>query len=65
MRILGIDPGFAIVGYGFLEYDNVSFKTIGYGAVTTKAGELYEDRLDAIYHDLDFLIKNINQQLWR
>ncbi len=35
MRILGIDPGYAIVGYGVLDYDNNKFKTIEYGAITT------------------------------
>ena len=38
MIILGIDPGYAIIGYGVLEYSNNHFKVLGYGAITTKAG---------------------------
>ena len=38
MRILGIDPGYAIVGYGIIDFNKNKFQTVGYGAVTTKAG---------------------------
>ena len=31
MRILGIDPGYAIVGVGVIEYNGHSFKTLEYG----------------------------------
>lgn len=37
MIILGIDPGFAIVGYGVLEYKNNRFTLISYGVFTTKS----------------------------
>ena len=52
MRILGIDPGYAIIGYGVVEYDGMRFKTVGYGAVTTDAGTPFADRLDSIYRDM-------------
>ena len=45
MIILGIDPGFAITGYGILEYVGNRFKVIDYGVVSTKAGELFSSRL--------------------
>ncbi|MGL5972759.1 MAG: crossover junction endodeoxyribonuclease RuvC [Oscillospiraceae bacterium] len=57
MRILGIDPGFAIVGYGICDYDNVNFKVISYGAITTDSSLKFVDRLEIIYNDLDYLIK--------
>ena len=37
MRILGIDPGYAIVGYGVLDYEKNKFHTVAYGAITTEA----------------------------
>lgn len=37
MIILGIDPGYAIVGYGVVRYDNRTFTPVAYGAVTTEA----------------------------
>ena len=38
MLILGIDPGYAIVGYGVLDYKNNHFTVVDYGAITTDAG---------------------------
>ncbi len=49
MRVLGIDPGYAIVGYGVVEYLNNRFKPIEFGAVTTKAGVEFPTRLKTIY----------------
>ena len=37
MIILGIDPGFAIVGWGVIEYSGSRFKVLGYGSVETPA----------------------------
>lgn len=62
MIILGIDPGYAIVGYGIVEYKNNSFKTINYGAVTTPAGTPFVNRLDKIYNDISNIIKRFNPQ---
>ncbi len=56
LRVLGIDPGYAIVGYGIVDYDNFKFNTVGYGAVTTDAHTPFEDRLNDIYNDLNFII---------
>ena len=36
MRVLGIDPGYAIVGWGVVEYISNRFAPIGYGAVITE-----------------------------
>ena len=52
MRILGIDPGYAIVGYGVVDYNKCRFQTVGFGAITTKAKTLFEDRLSVIYNDM-------------
>ena len=57
MRILGIDPGYAIVGYGIVEYDGFRFDAVAYGAVTTPAKEKFPERLRMIYEDLSFLVK--------
>ena len=57
MRILGIDPGYAIVGYGFVDYNLNRFSVVGYGAVTTKAGTRFSRRLQDIYDDMITLIE--------
>ena len=49
MVILGIDPGYAIVGWGLVEYNNNSFRPIRYGAVTTDADMDFNKRLKVIY----------------
>ena len=57
MRILGIDPGYAIVGYGVVDYNANRFSVVGYGAVTTKAGTRFSRRLQDIYDDMITLIE--------
>lgn len=52
MRILGIDPGYAIVGYGVLEFDKMSFKVINYGAITTEPETPFDKRIAEIYDDM-------------
>lgn len=49
MRIIGIDPGYAIVGYGVLDYQGSRFTPVEYGAITTPAGLPLEQRLEMIY----------------
>ena len=56
MRILGIDPGFAITGYSIIDYQGNKFKLIDSGAVTTKVGVSFPLRLTKIYDDLSMII---------
>ncbi|MDR0991729.1 MAG: crossover junction endodeoxyribonuclease RuvC [Ruminococcus sp.] len=57
MRILGIDPGFAIVGFGIVDFDKYSFSLKTYGTITTEAKTDYNLRLRDIYKDLTELIE--------
>ena len=52
MRILGIDPGYAIVGYGILDYSANRFEVVGFGAITTAADMSFTKRLEVIYNDM-------------
>ena len=52
MRILGIDPGYAILGYGIVEMKGNHFDVLGYGAVTTDAKMDMPDRLKHLYSSL-------------
>lgn len=56
MRILGIDPGYAIVGYGVLEFDNTRFKVVNYGAITTDSETPFDKRLAEIYGDMSSVL---------
>lgn len=57
MKILGIDPGFAITGYSVIEYIGNKFKLITSGAVLTEAGESFPLRLEKIFNELNEIIK--------
>lgn len=52
MKIIGIDPGIAIVGVGIVEFNNNKFKVIDYGAVTTTPKLTMPERLEVIYDSL-------------
>lgn len=56
MKIIGIDPGYAITGYGVIEYEGNHFKLIEAGAIETKAGVPFPKRLQKIYDDMNELI---------
>ena len=56
MRILGIDPGIAIVGFGLIESRGMQVQMLQYGAVTTEAGLPLATRLYQIQRDLESLI---------
>ena len=48
MRILGIDPGYGIVGYGIIESDGYNLKVIDYGVITTPKEDSLPVRLNII-----------------
>ena len=57
MIVLGIDPGYAIVGVGVVEYKNSHFSLVNYGAITTDAGVPFNRRLEIIYDELTEIIE--------
>ena len=59
MRILGVDPGYAIVGVGTIDYEGNRFRIVEYGAITTQAGEDMFDRLKKIYDEMMELIERV------
>ncbi len=56
MRILGIDPGYAIIGWGVVQYEGGRFQAQDFGAVTTVAGTPFLHRLDIIYEQLTAIL---------
>ena len=56
MRILGIDPGVATVGFGVIEAQAGRQQMIQYGAITTPAGQPLAARLVQIAQDMETLI---------
>ena len=56
MRILGIDPGFATIGFGLVEAQGPQIHMVTYGAITTPAGLPLSRRLYQISTDMEDLI---------
>ena len=55
MRILGIDPGYGIVGWGLIDADN-GIQVIDYGVVSTPKELTLPERLEVIYSSIQSLI---------
>ncbi|MCX4313612.1 MAG: crossover junction endodeoxyribonuclease RuvC [Clostridia bacterium] len=58
MRILGIDPGYAIVGYGLIEYEKGKMRPLDYGTVETSAKLSTTERLVLIEEQMGKLLKD-------
>ena len=59
MRILGIDPGYAIVAWGVVQYEGGRFTPQDFGAVTTLAQTPFSQRLQQIYNDVLAIIHRL------
>ena len=57
MRILGIDPGYGITGFGLIEADRGQSRLLQCGAITTPAGMDFPARLEIIYEDMRQLLQ--------
>ncbi|MBQ0012021.1 MAG: crossover junction endodeoxyribonuclease RuvC [Clostridiales bacterium] len=63
MVILGIDPGYAITGYGVVSYERNHFTVLDYGAITTKAHTPFEQRLLTLHQQLDAIIARFQPEV--
>jgi len=57
MRILGIDPGYATIGFGLVEAEHGQYQMRNYGAITTPPGIPFQRRLEILYDDMTQLLK--------
>ncbi len=65
MRILGIDPGYAICGYGVLDYDEnrAGFQVVDYGTFQSREGTAFAERILIIYEGIRQIIKLYQPQV--
>lgn len=63
LRILGIDPGYATVGFGIVDYQGMNFKTVEYGAILTPADMDFPARLMQIYTDTVYILERYAPQV--
>ena len=57
MTILGLDPGYAVVGFGLIESSGMTSREIRHGAIKTEAHTPMQERLLAIYEDMGVLLE--------
>lgn len=57
MRVIGVDPGTAITGWGIVEGNGSDLEMVAVGTITTAAGTPLPKRLQTIYHELTAIIK--------
>ena len=57
MRILGIDPGYGITGFGLVDAERNNFRLLHCGAITTPPGMDFSARLEFIYEDMRKLLE--------
>lgn len=57
MRILGIDPGYAILGWGVIDYDNSKFNVIAFDSIITDKDTPMPNRLKQLYEGLNEIIE--------
>lgn len=58
MVVLGIDPGYAIVGWGVIDFNGSTYRPKAFGAITTEAHTDFNLRLQQIYDDMITILKN-------
>lgn len=57
MKILGIDPGMAIVGYSLLDYDGNNLTLLNSGSIRTEKGNRESARLLEIFNDISCIVE--------
>lgn len=57
MKILGIDPGMAIVGYSLVEFDGENCMLLSSGSIQTQKGVRESSRLLEIYNDMTTIVE--------
>lgn len=57
MKILGIDPGMAIVGYSILDFDGKNIELLHSGSIQTQKGTRESARLLEIFDDMNYIVE--------
>lgn len=57
MRILGLDPGIATIGFGIIDVNKGKNQLVNCGVITTPAHTKLSDRLEQIYDDTVSLLQ--------
>ncbi len=56
MIILGIDPGYATLGYGIIEFKSGQYRSVNHGAIFTSPKDNFSDRLEIIFNKVSEIL---------
>ncbi len=62
LRILGIDPGLATIGYALVDKETNHFEVLEYGVIKTSADKDDIERLEIIHRNIEALIKEFEPE---
>lgn len=62
MRILGIDPGTSLIGYGVIDHDGKNYRVVTYGSFRTESNIKNKDRVKLIYAFFNKLVRKHRPQ---
>ena len=62
LRILGIDPGYGIIGFSVIDKSNSGNSVVDYGVITTPKDMPFDQRLKVIYESMNTLIDKFSPQ---
>ena len=63
MRILGIDPGLKVTGYGVIDFENYKIKSLEAGVIEPKEKDLIQNRIHKVYKNLDAILLQYQPQV--
>jgi len=63
MRVIGIDPGTAVTGYGVVEARDNRLQAVTYGVIRTRSGLPAANRLEKIHNGLKEIIADHKPQV--
>ncbi len=63
MRIIGVDPGMAIVGYSILDVENDELTLVSSGSIQTSSKDKEPKRLLEIYNDMRTILEKFKPEI--
>lgn len=64
LRILGVDPGLNITGYGVIDTNKQKFSLITAGTITTKTSQPFPKRLEILYTNMSDIIEEYSPDIF-
>ena len=62
MRIMGIDPGYATIGFGVVDYQGAKWTPVQHGVLLTPEEMSFPERLMQIYEDMQYVLEQYQPQ---